>query len=90
MILLFLACAVPEACDEMCGRAADAEESCLEERALTWGSLGLSDRSDFLDHCDTWSWEEVRLTGTRTATETCEQRRDALDGTCASYEALAW
>lgn len=89
MILFLLACGVPEACDAMCARAADGEAACLDERQLTWASAGYADRADFLDRCDTWAWEEVRLSGSATA-EICAERRDSMDGTCAAYEALAW
>jgi hypothetical protein len=89
LILLLFGCGVPEACDAMCARAADGEAACLEERQLTWTSAGYADRDDFVAHCGTWAWEEVRLSGSAAA-EICAERRDSLDGTCAAYEALDW
>jgi hypothetical protein len=87
LILWILGCGVPEACDEMCRRAADAQEACLADRGLTWEAAGFADRDDFLGHCDTWAWEEAQIGD---AGKTCATRRDRLDGTCASYEALTW
>lgn len=85
MILLLLAC-TGDACTEMCDAALVDFEGCLAENGLEWGvSVGYADADDYLNWCDTYSWE-LRQLGEES---TCASRRTILrEASCS--DGAAW
>lgn len=65
---------------------------CLAADGLGWEAAGHADEADYIDACETWAWEQVRIdraSGRRGATgPDCEARTalvrydgcEALDG----------
>jgi len=95
MLLLLLACAHPDPCDDMCAAAATRTEACLAEQGLTWQGAGYDDEADYLDACAAWAWE-LRVLEEDAGEEgqvdrTCEERTTLFsDGDCADWAAVDW
>jgi hypothetical protein len=96
LLLILLACAAePDPCPEMCRAGAALYGGCLEGWGLDWSAAGYEDEEDFLEVCETWSWEmrllEEAAGAAGSVDATCEQRADLFNGgECEDFTGVDW
>jgi hypothetical protein len=87
----------------MCAAAAGLYGECLTSWGADWEAAGYADEDDFLEACETWSWEMSLLendavdqgneTASGSVVAACRERKDSFaahDATCDAYTGTDW
>ena len=106
LLPLLTACAgtdVPAACADMCQAGAALYRDCLDDWGATWADAGYAHRGDFVEACETWSWEMGLLEEDAVArgedhaagatVEACSDRAAAMEApeaTCEAWTGVDW
>jgi hypothetical protein len=85
LLILMMGCSRPDPCVQMCASAEDLYGGCLDDWDVGWTAAGYADGDDFVDTCETWSWEMRHLE--RDARRRGVAERGALDQTCTARDA---
>ena len=95
---------VPAACADMCQAGAALYGDCLDDWGATWADAGYAHRGDFVEACETWSWEMGLLEEDAVArgedharqaqrsrhVPTALQRWEAPEATCEAWTGVDW